>query len=158
MRSTLVVLGLSAVLASGLAAQNTPPTATTTNMQIAREKLRADKKLLVAENMQLTDAESAKFWPVYEAYQADQAALNDRTAKVIQDFAASYQSMTDPVADRLLTDMLKIERDRVELQDKYRPKFAAAVPATKVARYYQIERKVQSIINYELADKIPLIK
>jgi hypothetical protein len=158
MRFTLVALGLSLTLASGLAAQNTPPSADAANMQIAREKLRADKKLLVAENMQLTDAESAKFWPVYDAYQADQAALNDRTAKVIQDFAANYKSMTDPTADRLLTDMLKIDRERVDLQDKYRPKFAAAIPATKVARYYQIERKVQSIINYELADKIPLIK
>ena len=158
MRIALVVLGLGLTLASGLAAQNTPPSADAANMQIAREKLRADKKMLVAENMQLTDAESAKFWPVYDAYQADQAALNDRTAKVIQDFAANFKSMTDPTADRLLTDMLKIERERVDLLDKYRPKFAGALPATKVARYYQIERKVQSIINYELADKIPLIK
>lgn len=158
MRKTLMVLGLAMAAATGVVAQQAPQTADAKNAQIVREKLRADKKLLVAANMQLTDAEAAKFWPVYDAYQADQIVLNDRLAKLIGDYAANYNSMTDPVADRLLTDLLKLDRDRLDLAEKYRPKFAAALSATKVGRYYQIERKVQTAINSELADKIPLAK
>ncbi len=158
MRKTLMVLGLAMAAATGVAAQQAPQTADARNAQIVREKLRADKKLLVAANMQFTDAEAAKFWPVYDAYQADQVVLNDRAAKLIEEYAANYNTMTDPVADRLLTDLLKLDRARLDLAEKYRPKFAAAMPATKVGRYYQIERKVQTAISAELADKIPLVK
>ncbi len=42
-----------------------------TNMEILKQKLKADKKLLVAGNMDLSDAEGKKFWPVYDAYQKD---------------------------------------------------------------------------------------
>lgn len=153
----LVLAGLMAALAAAPAVAQDGAN-DQANAQIVREKLRADKKLLVSENMALTDAEAAKFWPVYDAYQADQVKLADRTAAVIKEYAANYQTMTDPLADKLLTEMINIEKDRVKHLESYRPKFAAALPATKVARYYQLEQKIRSIINYELAEKIPLVK
>ena len=88
----------------------------------------------------------------------DQAKLADRTAAVIREYAANYKTMTDPVADKLLTEMINIEKDRVKQLETFRPKFAAALPATKLARYYQLEQKIRSVINFELAEKIPLIK
>jgi hypothetical protein len=126
-------------------------------MQIVAEKIRADKKLLVASNMELTEAEAAKFWPVYDAFQADLGKLADRTIALIKGYAANYQTMTDEAADKLLTDMLAIEKDRTALLTKFRPQFAATVSARKVARYYQIENKIRAIVNYELADGIPLV-
>ena len=154
MKSTVflaAVLGLG--IATSAAAQQEP----SANMQIVAEKIRADKKLLVAENMGLTEAESAKFWPVYDAYQADLAKLNDRTVALIKEYAANYQTMTDPAADKLLTDMLSIEKDRTALLGKYRGKFAATLSARKVARYYQIENKIRAVVSYALADEIPLV-
>jgi len=154
MKSTVflaAVLGLG--IATSAAAQQEP----SANMQIVAEKIRADKKLLVAENMGLTEAESAKFWPVYDAYQADLAKLNDRTVALIKEYAANYQTMTDPAADKLLTDMLSIEKDRTALLEKYRGKFAATLSARKVARYYQIENKIRAVVSYALADEIPLV-
>ena len=156
MRVMLLAGLIAALAAAPVAAQD--GASDEANNQIVREKLRADKKLLLAENMQLTDAEAAKFWPVYDAYQAEQAKLADRTAAVIKEYAANYKTMTDPVADKLLTEMINIEKDRVKQLETYRPKFAAALPATKLARYYQLEQKIRSVINFELAEKIPLIK
>ena len=121
-------------------------------------QIKADKKLVVAEAMALTEAESKAFWPVYDAYQADISKLNQRTVKLIQDYAASYKSMTDPVAGKLLDEAIAIEKDRAFLFATYRPKFSAVIPATKVARYYQIENKVDAVIRYDLAATIPVVE
>jgi len=107
--------------------------------------------------MDLTEAEAAKFWPVYDAYQADLGKLADRTLALIKEYAANYESMTDLTADKLLTEMLAIDKDRTSLLDKYRGKFAATVSARKVARYYQIENKIHAVVDYQLADQIPLV-
>ena len=76
---------------------------------------------------------------------------------LIKNYADSYAAMTDPTADKLLTELLAIETDRVALMKTYRPKFAAAVAAKQVTRYYQIENKIRAVIAYELADAIPLV-
>ncbi|MDH4132667.1 MAG: hypothetical protein OEV95_12775 [Gemmatimonadota bacterium] len=148
---------LAAVLGLGLATSAAAQQEPSANMQIVAEKIRADKKLLVAANMDLTEAEAAKFWPVYDAYQVELEQQAKRTIALIESYAGSYQSMTDEAADKLLTEMLAIEKDRTGLLDKYRGKFAATVSARKVARYYQIENKIRAIVNYELADQIPLV-
>lgn len=127
------------------------------NMDLVREKVRADKKLLVGTNMGLTETEATGFWPVYDAYQADLGKLNQRTIKMISDYAANQKAMTDAVAGTLLDEAIAIERDRAAQLQSYRPKFAAVLPATKVARYYQIENKIRAVINYELAANIPIM-
>jgi Skp family chaperone for outer membrane proteins len=154
MKSTVL---LAAVLGLGLATSAAAQQEPSANMQIVAEKIRADKKLLVASNMDLTEAEAAKFWPVYDAYQADLGKLADRTLALIKEYAANYESMTDLTADKLLTEMLAIDKDRTSLLDKYRGKFAATVSARKVARYYQIENKIHAVVDYQLADQIPLV-
>ena len=127
-------------------------------MQIVREKIQADKKLLVATNMDLTEKEAQAFWPVYESYQKDLGLVNGRMLVLIQDFAKDYEAMTDETAKKLLGEYLAIEGDRVKLRQSYLPRLRRALPEKKVARYLQIENKVEAIIRYELAGKIPLIK
>jgi hypothetical protein len=125
-------------------------------MEMLREKLRADKKLIVAEAMHLTEAEAAAFWPVYENYQKDLTALNNRSMKLIKDYAGSYGSMTDPAAKGIVDSFLAIEKDRIQLMQTYAPKLRKVLPEVKVARYYQIENKIRAVVNYELASEIPL--
>jgi len=149
----LAMITVLALGATALQAQDKPAN----NMDLVREKIKADKKLVVADAMALTETESKAFWPVYDAYQADISKINQRTAKLIQDYAASYKAMTDPVAGKLLDEAIAIERDRAALFATYRPKFTAVIPATKVARYYQVENKIRAAINYELAANIPLM-
>ena len=126
------------------------------NMEILREKLRADKKLLVAQNMQLSDAEGKTFWPVYDAYQEEKSKLADRHRQVIQDYAANFQALSDEVAKDLVDRSLAIKQDDVKLMAAYLPQFRKAVGEKKAARFYQIESKIEAIVNFELAANIPL--
>ena len=130
------------------------------NMEIVREKVRADKKLLVAANMELSEQEASAFWPVYESYQKDLAVLNQRTLKAIESYAAAYNAgaVPDATAKTLLDEALAIEDAEVALRKSYVPKFSKVLPAAKVARYYQIEQKIRAAIKYELANGIPLVQ
>jgi len=127
------------------------------NMQILRDKIQADKKLLVADNMKLTDKEAKAFWPVYDSYQKDLIKLNDRTLKNIGDYAANADKMTDAIAKKVVNDYLTIESDRQKLRQSYLPKFAKVLPYKKVMRYYQLENKIFAVVYYEAAKQIPLV-
>lgn len=128
------------------------------NMQIVLEKLRADKKLLVAENLHLTEAEAKPFWPVYERYQDELFLLRARTIKLLKDYEGSYETMTNDIAKKLLDESIHIEALRLKLYQAYLPKFRKVLSDKKVARYYQIENKIQAALMYELARTIPLAK
>ena len=126
--------------------------------QMVREKIQADKKLFVADNMQFTEAEAKAFWPVYDSYQKDQLKIVDRTQKLINDYAKNYLAMTDATAKKLTDDMLAIENNRLQLKKDYLPKFRKVLSDKKAARYYQLENKIYAVISYELAKVIPLVK
>jgi hypothetical protein len=133
---------------------------TTISMDSLRTLLRTGKRAIVDSNMTLTPAEASKFWPVYDAYQADLAKLNTRTGTLVKGYADAYNKggVTDAVATQMTNDYIAIERDRVALMQSYLPKFNAAIPPTKVARYYQIENKLRAVVNFGLADAIPLVQ
>ncbi|CAG0941112.1 hypothetical protein BROC_01279 [Candidatus Brocadiaceae bacterium] len=128
------------------------------NMQIVAEKVRADKKLLVADNMQLTETEAKAFWPVYNQYQDELFLLRVRTVKLINDYREAYDKMTNDTARKLLDEYMKIEALTLKLRKAYLPRFREVLPEVKVVRYYQIENKVQAALVYEIAASIPLIK
>jgi len=128
------------------------------NMEIVKEKIRTDKKLFIATNMQLTESEAKAFWPVYDAYQVELAKLRDREIQLIGDFAANYRTMSNDVAKNLLDDAMAIDSDHMRLRQSYLLKFRGLLPETKVARYYQLESKIDAVLEYELARKIPLVQ
>ncbi|ABK16289.1 hypothetical protein [Syntrophobacter fumaroxidans] len=159
MKKHKVVLTVFLIAAVVLAAAPVPAQEKAAdNMQIVLEKARADKKLLVAGNMQLTEAEGKVFWPVYERYQDELFLLRARTLKLLDDYADSYEKLTNEMAKKLLDEYMTIETLRLKLHQAYLPKFRKALPDKKVARYYQIENKVQAALMYEFARKIPLAK
>ena len=128
------------------------------NMEIVKEKVRADKKLFIAKNMELTDSEANAFWPVYDAYQAELSKLKDRDSNLIEEFAANFETMSDDVAKNLLDDSLSIHSGYLKLRQSYLAKFRAVLPNKKVARYYQLESKIDAVLEYEQARRIPLIQ
>ena len=128
-------------------------------MEILRQKIKADKKLVVAENLMLSDAEGAAFWPVYDAYQKDLQQINQRLTAVILAYADAYNKgpVTNDVAKKLLDEALTIDQAEAKLKSTYVPKVLAVLAATKAARYIQIENKIRAVIRYELAEGIPLV-
>ena len=147
-------------MVAGLVLPVMAQTANTANMEILRQKIKADKKLVVAQNLMLTDAEGTAFWPVYEAYQKDLTQINQRLLAMIQTYADAYKKgpVANDVADKLLGESLAVDEAEVKLKGSYAPKILAVLPATKAARYIQIENKIRAIIRYELADGIPLVQ
>ena len=150
----LVMLGVVLAMVAPGISQDKPAD----NMQIVLEKIRADKKLLVAENMQLTEAEAKAFWPLYDRYQDELFLLRARSAKLIEDYADAYEKMTNDTAKKLLDEYMTIETLQLKLRHTYLLKFRKVLPGVKVVRYYQIENKIQAVLLYELGAKIPLIK
>ncbi len=147
-------------LVAALAAPAFAQTAATTNMDILRQKVKADKKLLVAQNLSLTDAEAAAFWPVYDAYQKELQPINERMAATIQAYAKAYNAgpVTNETAKMLIEQSAAIDAAEATLKTSSQPKILAALPATKAARYIQIENKIRAMIRYELAANIPFVE
>ena len=128
-------------------------------MELLRQKMKADKKLVVGANMDLTESEAQRFWPVYEAYQRDLQKLNQRIGALIERYAADYrtQSLTDEKAKPLIDEAVSIEQAEAKLKSTYVPKLSKVLPAKKVARYMQIENKIRAIVKYDLASAVPLV-
>jgi hypothetical protein len=150
-----VIGSLLACLVGGVAGAQDKPA---DNMDVAREKLRADKKMVVASVLQLTEGEAKQFWPVYNAYQSDMVAHYDRVIKLVDTFGENYEKMTDETSTKLLNDFLALERDHVKILTSYLPRFQKVLPPRKVARLYQVENKARALVNYDLARTIPLVK
>jgi len=150
----------SFAIAAALAAPALAQTTATTNMDILRQKIKADKKLVVAENLKLTEAEGAAFWPVYEAYQKDLQQINQRLVAAIKAYADAYNKgpVTNETAKKLLDEAVAIDDAEAKLKSASVPKIIAALPATKAARYVQIENKIRAALRYELAAGIPLVE
>jgi len=161
MKGTRMIVVFTALLAGLMALGVVPLLAQdkqADNMQIVREKIQADKKLFVAANMELTESEAKAFWPVYEKYQDELFLLRARSVKLISDYADSYEKMSNEKGKKLLDELMIIEALGPKLRQAYLPKFRKVLPEIKVVRYYQIENKINAVLNYEIAANIPLIK
>jgi len=155
LRVMLAVVAVIGVFGSWSAlAQNQPAD----NTQILMDKVKADKKAVVAQNMKLTETEAKGFWPIYDAYQKDLAAINQRLIDTIKAYAQAYNAntLTDDQAQSLLASTIAIEESEVTLKKTYVPQLNKVLPGKKVARYIQIENKIRAAVKYELAKNIPL--
>ncbi len=136
------------------------PTSAETDMQILVDKVKADKKLLVAANMDLTDTEAKAFWPIYDDYQKELKALNERLTTAIKGYADAYNknALTDAQATKLVSDTLAIDQDEVAMRKKFAMTLSTVLPGKKAARYLQIENKIRAALRSEMAEQIPLIE
>ena len=154
-----VLLTLAAMIAILVVSPAVSQDKSADNMQILRDKVKADKKLLVAVNMDLTESEAKGFWPVYEEYQRDLAAINQRIAKLISSYAVDYRAntITDEKARKLTAELVAIEQAEGNFRAPYVSKLSKVLPQKKIARYLQIENKIRAAIKYDLAKEIPLV-
>jgi hypothetical protein len=132
----------------------------TEDLNLTREVIQVKRKAIVALNIGLTDYESKAFWPVYEEYWAEMKKLGDRDVALIGDFAKNYvyESLTNQRAEEMLKEWMSIKQQELKLKNKYIKRFKKAIPEKKVLRYFQIENKLDLIIDTELAAQIPLAR
>jgi hypothetical protein len=160
---TVLMLAGAALLLEGVLfgqPQNTAQSSsqTDTDIQLLRKDVRSQKKQIVAANMQLTDAEAEKFWPVYDQYTADMKKLGDTRVALIKQYAQNYNSLTDAQANDLMQKWGGLDQSVAQLRLKYIPIFEKVVSAKRTALFFQIDRRLNLIIDLQLASAIPLVQ
>ena len=157
-----VILGVLPSLA--LAQQPAPPASVEAqkeaieDIQLTRAVIQVERQAIVTQAMDLTPEEMEGFWPLYREYRLEAAKIGDRIVALIRRYANNYDDLTDATADKLLTEFVRVEQARASLKAKFLPKFKKVLPAKKVARFYQLENKLDIAILSEMADSIPLVR
>jgi hypothetical protein len=163
------------VSASWLSAQQTPQSTTTpqstpnsispteeqrndADIQLMREDIRSQRKQIVAANLPLTDAEATKFWPVYDQYIAETIKINDVRYALIKEYAQSRDTMTPEQASSITKRWLALDQQNTELRLKYIPEFQKVISEKKTAMFFQIDRRIDMMIELQLASQVPLVK
>jgi|SRR5271157_91026 len=138
-------------------ANASPNSATDTDIKLLREDVRSQKKQLVAANLPLTDTEATKFWPIYDQYAAEVTKVGDARWALIKEYAAEYNTMTDVQANDYMKRGAAIDQQFTALRSKYVPIFEKVISAKKTALWYQIDRRLDLLINLQLAANIPVV-
>jgi Spy/CpxP family protein refolding chaperone len=129
-----------------------------TDEQILVKQVNTDKKALFAQNLGLTEEESAKFWPIYDEYEAKVKPVQDRLLANINTFAEKYDTLTDAEAAAILKEKMAIEKEREALKQKYTAKIAKELPPKKALRYAQLETRIQIMLARDIYGIIPLAR
>ena len=159
-KKTLIVAAALVLMLFGFAPLRAAQDKPADNMQILRDKIKADKKLLVATNMELTESEAKGFWPIYDEYQKELQKINQRMAKVLDSYADDNRkkSLTDDKAKKLIDEAVSIEQAEANIKSTFAPKLSKVLPVKKVARYLQIENKIRAVVRYDIAQGVPLVR
>jgi hypothetical protein len=128
------------------------------DVKLLREDIRAKKKKLIAANLQLTPDQATKFWPVYDQYTADLVKINDEKYAIIKQYAESWGTMTDDQAVSLINRALAVDEQVAQLRIRYVPIFNKIVPGKTTATFFQIDRRIQAMIDLQLGAQLPLVQ
>jgi Spy/CpxP family protein refolding chaperone len=134
------------------------PKITDQDIQLLRQDLRAQKKQIVAANLNLTDDQATKFWPVYDQYIAEQIKIHDQKYAVIKEFATSWGTISDAQAEDLTKRALGVDDQVAQLRIKYMPNFLKVLPGKQVATFFQIDRRLQMMVDLQLMSQLPLVQ
>jgi hypothetical protein len=126
-------------------------------VELLRKDVRGQKTEIITKTMKFDSAQSAAFWPVYKAYEAERQALGNERLAVIQDLADHFDGLNDAKAKGLLDRSLAIEAKKVALERRYADELLKVLPAKTVARFFQVESRVNNLINLALSSQIPLV-
>lgn len=129
------------------------------NLEQGRTMIREGRLEVIRSELHLTEDEASAFWPIYGQYRDEIDAIQDRYAAMVKDYLRRYDAadLTNDFADELMTTFFNTRRGRLDVQEKYRPRFRAVLPALKVARLFQLEHKISAEIDAQLALVVPLV-
>ncbi len=164
-RAVGVILAAILFLTGPLFGQSSPSQATPSiqtsmdeDIDLMRKDIRSQKKQIIAANLQLTDKEAEKFWPLYDQYTAELVKINDAKYGAIKDYAASYATLTDDQALDLTRKPLEVDGAVAQLRLRYIPIFGKVLSGKKTALFFQLDRRLVMLIDMQLASQVPLIQ
>jgi hypothetical protein len=151
-------LGFSILMVVGMLWATAHAQTETDSVELQRSMIETERKMIVAKNLDLSDEEGEAFWKVYNDFQRDLREVGDKRIKLLKEFRANFEGLTDEKARELLDGWFEFREERVSVSKAYVKKFLKVLPARKVARYYQIENKLQTLIEFDVARSIPLVR
>ncbi len=154
MKRVLPGLCLLALLAAFPAAAQTAKD----EIELTRAVIQTERQAIITAGMQLTDSEATAFWPLYRTYRAEIARVDDRKVNLITWYAENYGDVSDTRAAKMLDDWMAIERDELKVRARYIKQFRKILPERKVTRFFQLENKLDTVIDSELVAEIPLVE
>ena len=169
-RVSLIVTALAVVAAqTASSAQSASPPAHSGEMadkdlnlhayvELLRSDVRAGKVAIITELMAFSEAEDAAFWPIYREYELELTNINDERVSAIQEYAKSYDHMTDEIADRLATKALELESRRTAVKSKYYDRIKSKLSGKTAARFLQVENQLLMLIDLQIAASLPVVK
>jgi len=128
------------------------------DVALLRQDIRSKKKQLIAANLNLTDVEATKFWPVYDQYVAELSKLGDQKYALIKEYAQDFGTLTNEQALSLLNRSLALDEQITQLRVKYVPIVNKVLPGTKTATFFQMDRRITALLDLQLAQEIPLVQ
>jgi Spy/CpxP family protein refolding chaperone len=160
--AALILLGalLLAIIPLSAKTYSTPlPTVNDKDVALLRNNLQAEAKQLITKNMQLTDSEASAFWPLYDQYTAEVRQVNDTRFGLVKQYAKVYKTMTSDEADNMVKLLAEADQTVISLRMQYLPRFQQALPgSTKAALFMQLDRRLDSLFNVQIASQLPAIK
>jgi len=140
------------------AASRDSQTVSEQDIQLLRQDVRSKKKQLIAANLTLTDAEATQFWPVYDQYSAEMTKIGDQRYALIKEYAQNFGSLTDDQALSLINRSLALDAAVEQLRMKYVPIINKVLPGKKTTTFFQMDRRISTLIDLQLASQIPLVQ
>jgi len=125
-------------------------------LSLLRRDIRLIKKQLIAANLTLMDSEATKFWQVYEQYSAETGKINDTRSAIIKEYSDEYGTLTDDQADNLIRRWLDTDIEQTKLRQRYVPIFRGVLPGKKAATFFQLDRRISTMIDVQLTSQLPL--
>jgi hypothetical protein len=132
------------------------PTVTDEDIALLRQDLRAKKMQVIGQNMSLSDSEGEKFWPIYSHYVKDLQSVNDQKYALLKQYAEMWSTMSDQDALIYVRNWLEVDGQAQALRLKYVPVVSQVLPGKKAATFFQLDRRLNMIVDLQLFSQIPL--
>lgn len=149
-------MGLAAVALMGLAAATATAQTVKETLDITRQAVETQRRVLVSGALPRTEAESKAFWPLYDDYEKQRRKIDERANRLIADFVANAASLSDAQGKRMLAEALALDEGRLKLRREFMDRMAKAIPPRKLVRFFQIENKLDSVVRADISKQIPL--
>lgn len=124
---------------------------------VSHAEIRIQKSTLMTEAMQLSEAQSERFWPVYRAYDNELEKLTNERLARIKFFAENYEKMDESKADSIAREVFSLEKRRSKLREKYYKRFSKSLGNIVGVRFVQVDRQINTLVDMEIMQKVPLI-
>lgn len=169
-RQVIIVLAGVAAASIALALQPAEPAASAPQVPLVsgnlkqvldtfRSDINAAKIRTLNEVMQMTASEAAKFWPIYQRYETELAAVTDRRVEVLARFVklSDAGGLSDADANDIAEKSLQIAQDRLDLWKKYHKEISAAVSPVRGAQFLQVEHQIALLVDINIASEMPRV-